>query len=311
MFIDPTQFYLVRDSSIGSLQTDFDKIVEDLATLGDIFLKKKSDSHVTISYPGSDVKATLETGNKTKLTDTVSSRQLILTCEKFDNISINLLKNITARIGFRIFNPVNQYYMAKDRDLFDLTTTVIVEPIKSILKVNSLVPLFNFRSSLVYYCLDESEKISLANHHLIAYLLEAKLPITKYENMSIVVADDIGIFIALMDRGLVHTNYYTDKLEVMNRSGFVLNPLVNDLFVRPVFFKYKRETQSFVQIKRSIIPRKMIAKGENVLDYPNEITKRLKIEGNIVSTKIGREINFEKDERGKFIPRVSMSIFLD
>ena len=145
MFSDPIKFYLVRDSKIGSLKDDFRKIINDLATYGDIGFNQASEGDVTLSFTETPIKANLKTSINVKNQDYVSSQQIILTCERKDNVSVNILKNITSRIGYRIFNPQNNYFLVNNPGIIDLTTFDVEEKVLKIFKNYELTPLFQFQ----------------------------------------------------------------------------------------------------------------------------------------------------------------------
>src|SRR3989344_7595064 len=210
MFTDPVQFYFIKIGAHSPLSLDLQKITDQLGTYaGDgIYLKREPDS-LTISYENTPIKSVLQIKENSKHVDTVISNQMILTCERVDNTSVNLLRNIIKNMGYRDFNPTLGCYNAADPDLLDLTTMRLDERIKKIISQNDYNPIFNYRNNLVYFAQPKGKlAIYQINSDLLLHIIE-KGPTSSAgkpanfdkKDFAVMVASDLAHFIALYDRG--------------------------------------------------------------------------------------------------------------
>src|SRR3989344_5299904 len=251
-FNEPVYFYLVRDAKFGNLEADFKKITDYLLTFeGEVGLNREKDGSVIISYSETDLKAKLFTNYSANTSDIVVSQQITLTCEKEDNLSVNLIKNVTKNIGYRIFNPQTTSYLVINPNLLDLTTAQVNPKILDAIKRHKLTPLFQFQNALVFYAIDKNKKIHLINRHMLEYLIENSLNKIVYKEFSVVVAEDIGRFVALFDRGLIPISFYEyinrpDK--ILNQSGFNLDKLNLETIFDLIYFQLDLQKQSFIQM---------------------------------------------------------------
>jgi len=316
MFEDPIYFYLIRGRRIGDINSDFKKILDYLSTYGDIGLLKKDENHITFSYPETPYKATLEAGGNSNLSDLRLSQQILLTCERFDNVSVNILKNVVGRIGFRIFNPQTRSYLVNDTNLVDLTTVKLEPKFSKIFKSYSLAPLAHYRNSIVFFAKDSKGGIHLINRHLLEFLSETKDKFSLQDDFSVKVANDIGHFIALFDRGLIPFSFYENffnPTKVMNLSGFDTNNFERDLFITPVFFVFDSTNQNFQNLrsKANLGRLDSIKKHQSLKKYISKILNDFKIKNNLLAAKIARDIAYVAGNKGRVVPRLTISIFLD
>ncbi len=314
MFTDPIKFYLVREK-IGDISKDIEIIISYLGTYGDVGIKRNDKNSLVISYPETLTKSTLTTPLLSNR-DAISSQQITLTCERKDNFTVNVLKNITRKLGYRIFNPQNNSYLVEDPALIDLTTCELEEKLDKIFKLYKLTPRFQFQNSLVYFATDKYGKIHFVNRDLLEFLLENKddLPIQK--DFSVIVAPDVGHFIALFDRGIVPVSFYGYLLNperVLNLSGIDIKKLVADIFVAPVFLQYNPEKQNFTGFKfqKDLLRHDKLNKGQSVMDYVTNLLSKFNIPNEILALKVARSISYVRENKRRITPRLNINVFLD
>src|SRR4030042_472407 len=298
------RFNLVRDNPVGDLAGNLKKITDYLLTfVGDISLQSKDQGSVVINYIGTPVTAILKTDSDLTKRETTESGQMTLSCDKNDQLSVHLIKNITSRIGYRIFNTQTHSYLVNDPNILDLTTAPIDKRIIKIFKKYHLTPLFQFRDSLVFFAKDKSDNIHLINRHLLEHLKNNSKAKSPHKEFSVKVADNIGHFVALFDRGLVPLSYYKcldNDTKVINLSGFNIDKIARDIYIEPIYFDLDSSRQIFVQ--GNAPPGILVKKGLSLL-------KTLKLK-KYLAIKIGKDVNFV--QKGKsLIPKLSVSIYLD
>ena len=302
MFKHPVYYHLTNDQKTVDAKSDFKKIIDYLLTFaGDIGVKTQKDGSALVSYSETPLMAILKTSGKL-------NRQITLTCEKEDNISVNLIKNITKSINYRIFNPQTLSYLVNDPGILDLTTANVDKDILQIIKKYKLLPLFQYRDSLIFYAKDKQGKIHLINRHLLEYLIGLPSPLRLRSGLrpardfSAVVAKDIGRFVALFDRGLIPLSYYKsidNDSQVINLSDFDINKLQRNITVEVIEFVLDTEKQTFIQNSSQLIE---INKGKSLV---NALKNK-----NPVAVKIAGDIGY--DLNGKdLIPKLKVMVFLD
>jgi len=295
------------------LDADFKKIIDYLLTfVGDVNITRDEKGSALISYTESPLKATLAKSKRLGGKDTSSSSQITLTCSKDDNLSVNLIKNVTGNIGYRIFNIQTRSFLVNDPSLMDLTTVKIEPDIARIFTYYKLTPLFQFRNSLVFFAKDKKDKIYLINRHLLEHLSLVKKKGVLQKDLAVEVSPDIGRFIALFDRGLIPVTFYENyhkPTKLINHSGFNPERFERSVFIEPVFFVFDKPSQSFIQI--DLTRRDLLAKGEKLNNHIRKVIKDSKLQNKLMAAKLAREISFIPDRKGKLIPRLRLSLFLD
>jgi len=313
MFTDPIQFFFVKQGAHGPLGDDLQTITDQLGTYASdgIGIKREATS-LTIFFDESSMKSVLQMEKNSTLSDTKISNQMILTCEKQDNLSVNLLRNIIRHMGYRVYNPELGCYNTNDPDLLDMTTFGLDDKVRTIIKNNGFKPLFNYRNNLIYFAQKQNQKaIYQINSNLLLHLVEKGESDFEKQDFAVKVASDIGHFIAFYDRGMIQGGFYEKTKKIINHSGLDLSKLKRDLHVRPVFFHFNSERQTFEQLKASIEKRDLLKKGSNIKTYPKKILETLKIKNKFLAAKIKRSVDFEKNDEEELIPRLNMVIFVD
>lgn len=224
-----------------------------LTFVGEIEVKL-AGSGAKINYPDTKLTAIL----------TRKKNSLELVCQDNDSVTVNLIKNT----GVRIFSQSLKAYLPNDPNLLPVDQT------NPIFTQYGLKPIFRYRNSLVFFCLDNKKQVHLVNRHLLEYLNQhPDSPKTK--DFSLVVAKNIGQFIALVDRGLIPLDYYAKV------------PLTRAI-KRYTYFKFDKSGQKFIQTGQELnhAPKKYLA------------------------IKINQDVNYIlKNQR--LIPILNVSVFLD
>lgn len=306
MLSDPVYFFLVKDHDSGNPKADLEKITGYLKTVDGVKADIKNKGEVEISYDESPIKAFVKTG--------ATSRQLMLTCERQDNVAVNLLRSVVPSTGYRIYNPIFKCFMVNELNLMDLTTIPLAPFLKEIFKKNGLEPLFQYRSSMVFYARNlKNNTIHLVNNHLVSFFLENNKNLRKLKEMSVEVAPDIATFVALFDRGLIPTSFYRTylypKAKIVNLNGFDFEKLNQDIFFTPIFFKLDKEKQAFKQVG-SNERKDFLKKGASATAHIKKAIKSLRISGDYISSKIAPGIDYEMSKKDKIIPRMTFIIFM-
>lgn len=319
MFTDPIKFFFTKSIPHGALESDLQIIADQLGAYTDSgFTLKQDPTSITITYNNAKHKAVLSIDPKSKYSDTAVSNQMVLTCERLDNTSVNLLRSIINGLGFRVYNPLLGGYATTDSNLIDLTTGETEEAIRKIFKIKKLTPLFRYINSLVFFARDPKDNsIHLCNRHLIQNAIEDQIDISKAGNFSVKVAPDLATFIALADRGIVPVAFYNtlfnEKGPVLyaNFSGFNLTHVNCDIYLSPVFFYLDRVQQSFISLgqKKTISVLDKVVRGKSLKKYVEGLVKKHQI-GPLIAVKIPTDIQFHT-LNGVVYPRINISIFVD
>jgi len=281
----------------GSLQ----KIIDYLLTfVGEIQVQSKSKHSYYISYTDTKLLATLTLKPKLK--------QIILTCDPQDNLSVNLIKNVTKNIGLRIFNTRTKSFLVIDPHLLDLTATNIDKAIVKIFKKHQLTPLFQYHHSLIFYAKDKKGQIHLVNRHLLEYLKNHPAENASKTEFSQVIAKNIGIFVALSDRGVIPSSFYqfiNQPKKIYNLSGLNLNSLYKNIIIRPIYFHYHQDNQTFIQTDLPHLPDSIsLKKGQNLITALH----KAKIK-NYLTLKIAQDATYQPNKK-TLTPIFSISVFL-
>ncbi|KKP72461.1 MAG: hypothetical protein UR68_C0015G0022 [Candidatus Roizmanbacteria bacterium GW2011_GWA2_35_19] len=279
----------------GDPQNDFKKIIDYLLTFpGEVTIERLNDKSIIIAYSETTMVAGLKIDR---------SGDLVLACDDNDEVSVNLLKNITGKISRRIYNTRTQSFLVNDPNLLEATLNHTDKKLLAIIRDFSLTPLFFYRNSYTFFAKDKKGIIYLINQDLLRFLsLQPEKKVSKTD-FCIPVAHDIGHFTALFDRGLMPLSFYRHKenpINVYNFNGLSINPFKESVVVEPIYFHLDLEKQSFIQGNS---PSGIeIKRGQSLL-------QALKLE-DYLAVKIGQEIYFEK-RHGKLIPKLTISIFLN
>ena len=281
------KFYLISRKKTDNIKADFDKILSYLAALENI----KAD---------------------------VISSQITLTCEKSDEITVNLIRNAIKYTNCRIFNPLTGNFLTNDINLIDLITVKMDPNLDLFFRTISFEPLFQHRGSFVFFARNPADKsIHLVNRHFVEYFLESKNFDSRPKELTAKVADNIGSFIALFDRGLINTSFYETFFEKgirrINLSGFDIEKLPRDILIIPIVFKLDRVNQAFDEDRSYLQPISLLKKGDSVYKYILELLDKKMKQTKILATKVGADVNYEENYQGnrKMVPRLNVSVFLD
>ncbi|HCR36236.1 hypothetical protein A2130_04865 [Candidatus Woesebacteria bacterium GWC2_33_12] len=247
-------YYLRNIHKTKNYKGNFQKIIDYFLTfVGDIEVKKDTEEKAVVYYLGTPTVAHLKLEKTGQVTVTIS---------KDDNVTINLINNIAQSLGFRIYNPQINAYLPNDVNIFDLTTIKQSSTVKNVISQYHLTPLFQYRDTLIFFCLNKKMEVVLVNRHLLEYLLTANNQDLIANEFSIKVAENISQFIALFDRGLISLNfqnYLNDDSKIINLSGFNLRKLPVDTRLQVINFKFDEVNQSFIQTDTTnAIPKKYL-----------------------------------------------------
>ena len=316
MFINPIKFYLINQGRTDNLEADLNKIISFLESIKGITItrdKKGKDFKILISYPQIEYKASLEIDKK----KSDMPPKIILTCEKSDDITINLIRNVIKYTNCKIFNPLLNSFLTNDPNLVDLTTAKMDKNLKLFFKTISVKPLFQYKNSLNFFVMDKKNKnIYLVNRYLIEYFLKLGRFDEKAKDLITKVADNINVFIALFDRGLINTDFYKTLFKkdrkIINLSGFDIKKLPRNILIIPIVFKLNKASQTFDENRSFSQPMDILKKGDNIQKYVLELLGK-KTDKDILVTKINTDINYEENFKGikKRIPRLTVSVFMN
>jgi hypothetical protein len=238
-------YHLIPDRSVKDLSMILSKISDYLNTFtGDIEIKEKrnedaSDESIEIIYSSTSFSASAK----------VVGEKIILTTHEDDSITINLIKNISNNSNFRIFS-VKGYFLPNDPKLMDISSVGIDKRIYDIFKKENLKPVFQYRDSLIFFCLNKKEEVVLINRHYLEYLLVPNPHTLTPSELSVVVSPNVSSFIALFDRGLislVFPKYQNNDTKIINLSGFDIQKLDDNSLLQVTNFKLDKDKQRFIQ----------------------------------------------------------------
>jgi hypothetical protein len=169
----------------------------------------------------------------------------------------------------------------------DISSIGIDKRIYAIFKKIKLTPLFQYRDSYIFFCLNEKKEVVLINRHYLEYLLTTYSIKHLANELFVVVAPDIATFIALFDRGLVSLvfpKYQNNDTKVINLSGF--DPTLQGQTLQVTNFRLDKEKQQFIQ--------------ESTLDKI--------MDKNYIKLKIGQDYNYSFVNK-KLTKTISISVF--
>lgn len=233
-------YHLIPDRSAKDLTTILKKISDYLNTFtGDIIVKQQKESEIEIIYSSTSFSATAK----------VDGEKIILATHEDDSVTINLIKNISNNSNFRVFN-INGYFLPNDPKLMDISSIGLDKKIYTIFKKENLKPIFQYRDSFIFFCLNKMEEVVLINRHYLEYLLTTKDQDPIAVELFTKVADNISQFIALFDRGLislVFPKYQNNDTKVINLSGFDIQKLSDDSLLQVTNFRLDEDKQQFIQ----------------------------------------------------------------
>jgi hypothetical protein len=233
-------YHLIPDRSAKDLTIILKKISDYLNTFtGDITVKQQNESEIEIIYSSTSFSATAK----------VDREKIILTTHEDDSITINLIKNISNNSNFRIFN-VKGYFLPNDPKLMDISSIGIDKKIFDIFKKENLKPVFQYRNSLIFFCLNKKEEVVLINRHYLEYLLTTNHEPLITKELFVKIAPEISTFISLFDRGLislVFPKYQNNDTKVINLSGFDIQNLDDNTLLQVTNFRLDKEKQQFIQ----------------------------------------------------------------
>lgn len=233
-------YHLIPDRSVKDLTIILSKISDYLNTFtGDITVKQLNESEIEIIYSSTSFSATAK----------VDGEKIILTTHEDDSVTINLIKNISNNSNFRIFN-VKGYFLPNDPKLMDISSVGIDKKIFDIFKKENLKPVFQYRDSLIFFCLNKREEVVLINRHYLEYLVSTNHQSLITKELFVKIAPDITVFIALFDRGLislVFPKYQNNDTKVINLSGFDIQKLDDNSLLQVTNFKLDKDKQQFIQ----------------------------------------------------------------
>ncbi|AKM79010.1 TPA: hypothetical protein DEQ95_00380 [Candidatus Beckwithbacteria bacterium] len=274
-------YRLISTNSSVNLQKCLQKINDYLLTFtGEVEVKKGKNQTLLISYPETKMMAAMKINTRTK--------QIVLTCAANDNLTVNLVKIAVKNLRLRIYNTKTRAFLVNDPNLLDLTAARIDEKIVPIFKQYRLTPLFQYNNSLVFFAQDKRGQIHLVNRHLLEHLRDHPGQKAKKTEFSRVVAENIGRFVALMDRGLIPINFYQpagQKKLVINQSGLPFSP---KSAMRLICFQLDETNQSFNQT------------GQELSKIPK----------NYLAIKINPDVNYIYRNK-RLIPELKISVYLD
>ncbi len=295
-------YKLVHANRATDTSQSLQKIIDYLLTfVGEIQIKPKAKHSYYISYTDTKLLATIQTKPPLK--------QIILTCNPQDNLSVNLIKKVTKNIGLRIFNNRTKSFLINDPNLLDLTSAPIDKAISKIFKKHHLAPLFQYHHTLIFYAQDKKNRIHLVNRHLLEYLKDHPGKNATKAEFSQVIAQNIGTFVALSDRGVIPTSFYqliNQPKKIYNLSGLNLNSVYKNIIFRPIYFHYHQDTQAFIQADLPHLPATIsLKKGQNLITALH----KAKIK-NYLTLKIAQDVTYQTKTK-TLIPVFSVSVFLN
>lgn len=195
----------------------------------------------------------------------LEANSITLACPDDDSTTIPLIRNL----NLRIFSPVLKAFLPQDPNLLPINQT------SPIFKLYGLKPIFRYQNSLVFFCQDKRGQIHLINRHLLEYFSSNPAPnVVRDKHFSLVVAKNIGQFIALIDRGLIPLDYYARA------------PLTRAI-KRYTYFQFDKSSQKFIQTGQELdhAPKKYLA------------------------IKVNQDVNFI-NKAGRLTPLLNVSVFL-
>lgn len=272
-------YHLVPDNEKQDLNLILKKISDYLTSFtGDITVKFRGNKLLIISYPNASYTAECK----------IDDKKVVLNTFEDDSVTINLLKNVSSNSGFRIFNTKG-YFLPNDPKLMDVSSIGIKREVMDIFKEVNLIPLFQYRDSLIFFCINKKKEVCLINRHYLEFLLISSPQSLISNELFVEVSPDISTFIALFDRGLislVFPKYQDSDTKITNLSGFNIDKLDKNTSLQVTNFRLDKEKQTFVQ----------------------ESTTEKIVNKNYLSLKVGQDYSYREIDK-KLYKIINMSCF--
>lgn len=258
--------------------TDLKMITDYLLTfVGEITVEKQG-AVTNIKYVDSPWVAQIQ----------VDTTKIIVSLAEDDNISLNLIRNITYRHNVRVYDPNHQAFLVNDPNVLLATTVPLLSRYK-------LSPIFQYRNTSIFYARDEIGKIHITNRHLVDYLLKKPIPKEYPTELSTIVAENIAEFVALFDRGLISPSYFNHN-KIVNHNGVDIKNLPQAFDIEFIYFILDIPNQSFTQSHADNLRFK---KGVNLLKY---------LQIDFLAMKIGQDVDYSFQNK-VLLPKLHISIF--
>jgi len=290
----PIVYEIVSSNPGVSTKTIFKKISDYLLTfVGDIELKNEQEEIIKIIYQQTGVFSVL----------LPQKSQIII--NPSDYLTLNLIRINANTNGYRIKNVCRNYFLPQDPNLLEIKKEELSKSLTDIFVKAEFVPVFRYNQSLVFYTTDKKGKIYITNRHLLEYLLNNPKQRFLTSELYQEVAGDIGLFIALSDRGLIPNSFYGHKFQeknLINLSGLNIYKIYKNIILDIIYFSYNGRLQQFVQTDFADKPKGVrIKKGENII-------KKLQKQKSIF-VKFPHDITYKK-EKNTLIPKINVSMFI-
>ncbi len=249
-------------------------------------------------------------------------RRIVLECEKVDLLSVQILREFSAPLEFRVFSPALGYFLPADLGLVDCLTGINPENEKAsaLLIKYGLKPIFHQIGTYSYYALSESDgKVHFVNDNLVYHLLRLELP-TKIQTseLSYPVAESVEDFVTKYDVDLIPKHfyqYYGKSLKIINYSGFNIDNPGRKVFIKPYILELSDTKQRFFKIawdQASLLHLDKIRKGESLDDAIRRILgEELKVARDYIGAAVARVVEYDLDMENKLTPRLVVRIFIE
>lgn len=147
--MDKIEYYLVQEE-VETTKDELDKLTSVLNSVPGVGLQKYEEepNKLTIFYSNNTFRADLsliDSPVEEKFVRfVIPSKRLLLVCEKADNFTVNLLKDISRRLRFRVFSPDLSVFLPVYFQLYDCVTGALGQKDNAILARFNLKPVFGF-----------------------------------------------------------------------------------------------------------------------------------------------------------------------
>ena len=321
--MDKVEYYLVQEE-VETTREELDKLISVLNTVAGVGLQKYEDDQnkVTIFYSNNPLRADLtllDAPTPENLSRfTIPQKRLLLVCEKADNLTVNLLKDVSKKLNFRVFCPELSSYLPSYYLLYDCVTGALGQTEDGILAKFGLKPVFWLYKTYVYFAQSTVDgSIHFVNGHLMKYFVEQN-QFEQTGEFSYKVADNLEKFVSLGDVGLIPLDfyqYYKKPLKIINHSGFDLESPGRKVFIKPYIFQLNNLKQGFYTIASETSPLLAMDKirpGETLdASLKRIISVDLKIASDYLGAIVHKDVEFDRDRDGVLTPRLVVNVYLE
>ncbi|MFC1646877.1 hypothetical protein ACFL1A_01205 [Patescibacteria group bacterium] len=308
--------YLIKYNVLKP-EEDFAKIVSKISNIPDFELNQV-DNKITVKIK--DKNSNFEfsvTSFKTGL-EKENQAAFLLNLGVSDSDVMDLFRHLARDFGYRMYEPELGSFLPINPDMVLVKQLIPDENIAKVYRAKKFQPLYVRRRLHTQYAISELDKgVYILNSGMSEYFAQYGVDTSNTPEFSYKVADNPQMFTALFDSELIPLSFYRHfrkSQKIINYSFMDIMNVRRKVFVKPYFYVYKKEKQTFEALtsdKSALSYADKIRPGE---DLDKTITRIVKVEmkfsDSYYRAKVDGFISFDRDRNNKLTPLLSVYVYL-